>query len=126
MARSMVAKFEKYWSDIPGVMAVAAVLDPRYKMLDPSMVAKFEKYWNDISGVMAMAAILDPRYKMLWVEFHFGRLYGFDADRQRDKVYGLLNELITEYESNALLMGVELVEEFSSFDYSIEVLGGDE
>ncbi|KAK1574955.1 hypothetical protein Q3G72_001324 [Acer saccharum] len=54
------------------------------------------------------------------------RLYGFDADRQRDKVYGLLKELITEYESDALLMGVEQVEESSSFDYSIEVLGGDE
>ncbi|KAL5831921.1 hypothetical protein ACOSQ4_017275 [Xanthoceras sorbifolium] len=33
MARRMIAKFEKYWSDIPSVMAVAAVLDPMYKML---------------------------------------------------------------------------------------------
>ncbi|KAK1575169.1 hypothetical protein Q3G72_003170 [Acer saccharum] len=33
---------------------------------------------------------------MLRVEFHFGRLYGLDADRQRDKVHGLLKELITE------------------------------
>ncbi|KAK3211840.1 hypothetical protein Dsin_016546 [Dipteronia sinensis] len=91
-----------------------------------SMIAKFEKYWSDIPGVMAVAAVLDPRYKMLRVEFHFGRLYGFNADRQRDKVHGLLKELITEYESEALLIGVEQVEESSSFDYSIEVLGGDE
>ncbi|KAK1580806.1 hypothetical protein Q3G72_000307 [Acer saccharum] len=63
---------------------------------------------------------------MLRVEFHFGRLYGLDADRQRDKVHGLLKELITKYESDALLMGVEQVEESSSFDHSIEVLGGDE
>ncbi|KAK2639406.1 hypothetical protein Ddye_027201 [Dipteronia dyeriana] len=28
MARGMIAKFDKYWSDIPGVMAVAVVLDP--------------------------------------------------------------------------------------------------
>ncbi|KAL5739859.1 hypothetical protein ACOSP7_028753 [Xanthoceras sorbifolium] len=28
MATRMIVKFEKYWSDIPGVMAVAAVLDP--------------------------------------------------------------------------------------------------
>ena len=33
MARGMIAKFDKYWRDIPGVMAVAIVLDPRYKML---------------------------------------------------------------------------------------------
>ncbi|KAL5856955.1 hypothetical protein ACOSQ3_004413 [Xanthoceras sorbifolium] len=33
MAKRMIAKFEKYWSDIPCVMAMAAVLDPRYKML---------------------------------------------------------------------------------------------
>ncbi|KAK3183045.1 hypothetical protein Dsin_030331 [Dipteronia sinensis] len=79
-----------------------------------SMIAKFEKYWSDIPGVMAVATVLDPR------------LYGFNADRQRDKVHGLLKELITEYESEALLMGVEQVEESSSFDYSIEVLRGDE
>ncbi|KAK3199762.1 hypothetical protein Dsin_023177 [Dipteronia sinensis] len=91
-----------------------------------SMIAKFEKYWNDIPSVMVVTAVLGPRYKMLWVEFRFGRLYGFDADRQRDKMHGLLKELITEYETEALLMGVEQVEESSSFDYSIEVLGGDE
>ena len=33
MARRMMAKFEKYWSDIPGIMTVAAFLDPRSKML---------------------------------------------------------------------------------------------
>ncbi|KAK2658680.1 hypothetical protein Ddye_005213 [Dipteronia dyeriana] len=33
MARGMIAKFDKYWSDISGVMVVAVVLDPRYKML---------------------------------------------------------------------------------------------
>ncbi|KAK2649538.1 hypothetical protein Ddye_017027 [Dipteronia dyeriana] len=33
MARGMIAKFDKYLSDIPGVMAVVVVLDPRYKML---------------------------------------------------------------------------------------------
>ncbi|KAK2648533.1 hypothetical protein Ddye_016022 [Dipteronia dyeriana] len=33
MARGMIAKFYKYWRDIPGVIVVAVVLDPRYKML---------------------------------------------------------------------------------------------
>jgi hypothetical protein len=32
MAAKMVAKFDKYWSGIHGIVGVAAVLDPRYKM----------------------------------------------------------------------------------------------
>ncbi|KAH9780517.1 BED-type domain-containing protein [Citrus sinensis] len=33
MAKSMLEKFGKYWDEIHGVMAVAVVLDPRYKMV---------------------------------------------------------------------------------------------
>lgn len=32
MASKMIAKFEKYWSVIHGVLAIATVLDPRFKM----------------------------------------------------------------------------------------------
>ena len=32
MASSMITKFEQYWDAIHGIMAVAAILDPRYKM----------------------------------------------------------------------------------------------
>ncbi|CAN6579011.1 unnamed protein product [Malus baccata var. baccata] len=32
MARSMIEKFDKYWSVIHGIMAVATVFDPRFKM----------------------------------------------------------------------------------------------
>ncbi|XP_038884881.1 zinc finger BED domain-containing protein RICESLEEPER 2-like [Benincasa hispida] len=32
MASRMIAKFEKYWSVIHGVLAIATVLDPRFKM----------------------------------------------------------------------------------------------
>ncbi|GAV92143.1 Dimer_Tnp_hAT domain-containing protein/DUF4413 domain-containing protein, partial [Cephalotus follicularis] len=32
MANKMLVKFEKYWDAIHGIMAVACVLDPRYKM----------------------------------------------------------------------------------------------
>lgn len=32
MASSMILKFDKYWSMINGVMAIGAILDPRYKM----------------------------------------------------------------------------------------------
>ncbi|KAH9686208.1 BED-type domain-containing protein [Citrus sinensis] len=33
MAKSMLEKFGKYWDEIQGVMVVAVVLDPRYKMV---------------------------------------------------------------------------------------------
>lgn len=32
MANSMIGKFEKYWSVVHGFMAMAVVLDPRFKM----------------------------------------------------------------------------------------------
>ncbi|KAK2665974.1 hypothetical protein Ddye_004548 [Dipteronia dyeriana] len=32
MAINMTLKFEKYWDKIHGIIAVAVVLDPRYKM----------------------------------------------------------------------------------------------
>lgn len=32
MAINMIGKFEKYWKDVNGVLTVATVLDPRYKM----------------------------------------------------------------------------------------------
>ncbi|KAL5790686.1 hypothetical protein ACOSQ2_005574 [Xanthoceras sorbifolium] len=77
------------------------------------MIAKFEKYWSDIHGVMAVAAVLDPRYKILRVDFHFEKLYAIGA---------------SQYESKALMKStlVEQVEQSSSFDYSIEVIAGDE
>ncbi|KAL5831920.1 hypothetical protein ACOSQ4_017274 [Xanthoceras sorbifolium] len=73
------------------------------------MIANFKKYRTDIPGVMAVAAVWDPRYKILRVDFHFGKLYVFDASRQRDKVIGLLNELFKEYKSK-VLTGSTLVE----------------
>ncbi|KAL5857972.1 hypothetical protein ACOSQ3_005430 [Xanthoceras sorbifolium] len=74
------------------------------------MIAKFEKYWSDILCVIAVAAVLDPRYKILHVDFHFEKLYAI------------------EYESKAFMRStlIEQVEQSSSFDYSIEVLAGDE
>ncbi|WOK97786.1 zinc finger BED domain-containing protein RICESLEEPER 2-like [Canna indica] len=33
MATTMIAKFDKYWGVINGVMIVKTILDPRYKML---------------------------------------------------------------------------------------------
>lgn len=44
MASSMLEKFEKYWNVVHGIMGVAAVLDPRYKM------ALLEYYFPQLYG----------------------------------------------------------------------------
>jgi hypothetical protein len=31
MAEAMTLKFDKYWTDIQGLMGIATLLDPRYK-----------------------------------------------------------------------------------------------
>ncbi|KAF7811830.1 zinc finger BED domain-containing protein RICESLEEPER 2-like [Senna tora] len=42
MATTMLAKFDKYWSTINGVMAVGAILDPRVKQLCADLVAEYQ------------------------------------------------------------------------------------
>jgi hypothetical protein len=32
MALRMLAKFEKYWDTVHGLLSIASILDPRYKM----------------------------------------------------------------------------------------------
>ena len=44
MAKSMLAKFNSYWANVNVVMAVAAILDPRYKM------KLLEFYYHNIYG----------------------------------------------------------------------------
>ncbi|KAK9046459.1 hypothetical protein V6N11_052346 [Hibiscus sabdariffa] len=45
MAKRMLENFEKYWSDVNGIVGVATLLDPRYKTL------LLEYYFEDIYGV---------------------------------------------------------------------------
>jgi hypothetical protein len=51
MASSMILKFDNYWSDINGIMGIAAILDPRYKM------KLLEFYYPSIYGLNASAEI---------------------------------------------------------------------
>ena len=44
MAKSMFAKFNSYWANVNVVMAVNAILDPRYKM------KLLEFYYSNIYG----------------------------------------------------------------------------
>lgn len=45
MASSMIEKFDKYWHDINGLLAVATILDPRNKM--DCVEFYFKKIYND-------------------------------------------------------------------------------
>lgn len=47
MAMIMIENFDKYWNTISGLLAVAAVLDPRSKL------ECVEFYFNEIYGDMA-------------------------------------------------------------------------
>ncbi|KAL5798301.1 hypothetical protein ACOSQ2_003121 [Xanthoceras sorbifolium] len=96
MARRMIAKFEKYWSDIPGVMAVAAVLDPRYKML------RVEFHFRKLYG------------------FDTSR----QLDKVTGLLNELFKEYESKVLTGSTL--VEQVEDSSSCYHSIKVLAGDE
>ncbi|KAK3212299.1 hypothetical protein Dsin_017005 [Dipteronia sinensis] len=48
MASKMETKFEKYWDVIHGIMVVATVLDPRFKM--KLIECYFHKIYREISG----------------------------------------------------------------------------
>uniref|UniRef100_A0A2N9H0X0 Cyclic nucleotide-binding domain-containing protein n=1 Tax=Fagus sylvatica TaxID=28930 RepID=A0A2N9H0X0_FAGSY len=55
MASSMILKFDNYWSDINGIMGIAAILDPRYKM------KLLEFYYPSIYGLNASAEIVNVK-----------------------------------------------------------------
>jgi hypothetical protein len=54
-ASSMILKFDNYWSDINGIMGIAAILDPRYKM------KLLEFYYPSIYGLNAFAEIVNVK-----------------------------------------------------------------
>ncbi|XP_057717666.1 zinc finger BED domain-containing protein RICESLEEPER 2-like [Arachis stenosperma] len=63
----MKKKFEKYWDEIHGIMGVAAVLDPRYKMVGVEF--QFGKMYPD----------------------------PIECSKQVDRIHQLCNELVNEY-----------------------------
>ncbi|KAK3229986.1 hypothetical protein Dsin_001867 [Dipteronia sinensis] len=61
-------KFDKYWSDIPSVMAVATVLDPRYKILCVDF--HFSKIYG--SSASYQREIVHELLKDLFKEYELG------------------------------------------------------
>ncbi|KAK2646437.1 hypothetical protein Ddye_021632 [Dipteronia dyeriana] len=64
----MIAKFDKYWSDIPGVMAMAVVLDRRYKILLVDF--HFSKIYG--SSAYSQREIVHELFKDLIKEYELG------------------------------------------------------
>ncbi|CAO2039575.1 unnamed protein product, partial [Urochloa humidicola] len=51
MSANMVAKFDKYWTDIQGLMGIATILDPRFK------TAVLQVCYEDLLGVPASECV---------------------------------------------------------------------
>ncbi|KAL5735845.1 hypothetical protein ACOSP7_030305 [Xanthoceras sorbifolium] len=96
MTKRMIAKFEKYWSDISGVMAVTAVLDPRYKIL------RAEFHFGKLYG------------------FDISR----QLDKVTGLLNKLFKEYESKVLTGSIL--AEQVVDSSSCDYSIKVFAGNE
>ncbi|XP_074283042.1 zinc finger BED domain-containing protein RICESLEEPER 2-like [Silene latifolia] len=68
------------------------------KSMDANMIEKFDKCWEHVNGLLAIASILDPRNKMDCVQYYFDIIYGSRCDREVEKVRGLLDDLVVEYQ----------------------------
>jgi hypothetical protein len=66
---NMVAKFDKYWSDIQGLMGIATVLDPRFKNL--MLLMSFE-WLFDTSGKVCDDKVVEVKdlLSQLMLEYH--------------------------------------------------------
>ncbi|XP_076951352.1 zinc finger BED domain-containing protein RICESLEEPER 2-like [Bidens hawaiensis] len=62
MAEKMIVKFDKYWSVIHGVMGVAAVLDPRYKL--KAMEFAFPKIYGYEKSESAIIKLKELVYRL--------------------------------------------------------------
>jgi hypothetical protein len=69
MSANMIAKFDKYWSDIQGLMGIATVLDPRLKTL--SLLMCFEWLLGTTGQVCEdKVALVMDLLRDLMIEYH--------------------------------------------------------
>jgi hypothetical protein len=65
MSIKMKEKFNKYWSDVHGLMAVAAVLDPRYKLqLLNALFLKIHE--SESAAEESVNKVKDVLYNLVW------------------------------------------------------------
>ncbi|KAG6523744.1 hypothetical protein ZIOFF_013626 [Zingiber officinale] len=61
------------------------------KKIADQMFVKFNKYWSEFNVLFAITVIFDPRYKFQFVEFSYGKLYGYGS-QELMKVRGILDK----------------------------------
>ncbi|KAK0602942.1 hypothetical protein LWI29_038425 [Acer saccharum] len=70
---AMEAKFKKYWSEIPFLYALGAIIDPRVKL---SSLETLLEYLGDILSVDYSAQVTDIRTKLFEVFSTYEHRYG--------------------------------------------------
>ena len=101
MASKMIVKFDKYWSVIHGIMGIAIVLDPRYKMklleyFYPLLYGSASS--NEISSIKQLCFSLFEEYQAKINEMVEGSTEkSNDKDSSIDDVHG--NNYLSGYDS---------------------------
>ncbi|XP_025878851.1 zinc finger BED domain-containing protein RICESLEEPER 2-like [Oryza sativa Japonica Group] len=63
MTKLMSAKYEKYWKDVHGILAIASVLDPRYKL--HMLNAMFIQIYGEEVALRKVNAVKEDLYKLV-------------------------------------------------------------
>ncbi|KAG6496797.1 hypothetical protein ZIOFF_044669 [Zingiber officinale] len=69
------------------------------KKIADQMFVKFNKYWCEFNVLFAIAVIFDPRYKFQFVEFSYGKLYGYGSRelmKVRETLFGIFGEYMKD------------------------------
>jgi hypothetical protein len=94
MSEQMKAKFEKYWTYVHGLMAVATVLDPRFKLHMLQV-----KTWFSYVNFSPCSYFLVSYVSIFMLQALFQTLYGYEnAAKEVAKIRELILSLLVEYQ----------------------------
>jgi hypothetical protein len=94
MSEQMKAKFEKYWTYVHGLMAVATVLDPRFKLHMLQV-----KTWFSYVNFSPCSYFLVSYVSIFMLQALFQTLYGYEnAAKEVAKIRELMLSLLVEYQ----------------------------
>lgn len=112
MADSMIGKFEKYWSVVHGFMAMAAVLDPRFKM------KLIEYYFDLLYGDGAQKEIENVR------SFCYDMLKDYQARCKSKENSQVPVQASAASSSRAVVAHSKLGKRLANFDAFVDQSGG--